>query len=91
MAFTVYVIYSIAFELVILNFWTFVSQHFNVLEGKRVFPVIAAGSSVGYILAGFTTTLVAIYATEPLLDVGVAGTAAVSPELRRRRRRARGA
>jgi len=77
-AFTVYVIYSIAFELVMLNFWTFVSQHFNVLEGKRVFPVIAAGSSIGYILAGFTTTLVAIYATEPLLFVWAIGAAAAA-------------
>src|SRR5438128_2184176 len=77
-AFTVYVIYSVAFELVMLNFWTFVSQHFNVLEGKRVFPVIAAGSSVGYILAGFTTTLVALYATEPLLFVWAIGAAAAA-------------
>ncbi|HAC47378.1 MAG TPA: hypothetical protein DCF65_15110, partial [Chloroflexi bacterium] len=38
-AFSVYVIYSIAFELVMLNFWSFVSQHFNLLEGKRIFPV----------------------------------------------------
>src|SRR5712692_844520 len=77
-AFTVYVIYSIAFELVMLNFWSFVSQHFNLLEGKRVFPVIAAGSSIGYILAGFTTTLVAIYATEPLLFVWAIGAAAAA-------------
>jgi len=77
-AFTVYVIYSIAFELVMLNFWTFVSQHFNLLEGKRVFPVIAAGSSIGYILAGFTTTLVAIYATEPLLFVWAIGASAAA-------------
>ena len=86
-AFTVYVIYSIAFELVMLNFWAFVSQHFNLLEGKRIFPVIAAGSSIGYILAGFTTTLVAIYATEPLLFVwafGAAASAVMSEWLERR-------
>ncbi len=86
-AFSVYVIYSIAFELVMLNFWSFVSQHFNLLEGKRVFPVIAAGSSIGYILAGFTTTLVALYATEPLLFVwafGAAAAALVSEWLERR-------
>jgi hypothetical protein len=77
-AFSVYVIYSIAFELVMLNFWSFVSQHFNLLEGKRVFPVIAAGSSIGYILAGFTTTLVAIYATEPLLFIWAIGAAAAA-------------
>src|SRR5205823_1797656 len=51
-AFVAYVIYSVAFELVMLHFWGFVTQHFNVLEGKRIFPVIAAGSSVGYILSG---------------------------------------
>jgi hypothetical protein len=86
-AFTVYVIYSVAFELVMLNFWTFVSQYFNVLEGKRIFPVIAAGSSIGYILAGFTTTLVAVIATEPLLFVwmiGAAGAAFMSAWLERR-------
>src|SRR6266852_3643343 len=77
-AFTVYVIYSIAFELVMLNFWSFVSQHFNLLEGKRIFPVIAAGLSVGYILAGFTTTLVALYATEPLLFIWAFGAAAAA-------------
>jgi Cyclic nucleotide-binding domain/HEAT repeats len=77
-AFTVYVIYSIAFELVMLNFWSFVSQHFNLLEGKRIFPVIAAGLSIGYIFAGFTTTLVAISATEPLLFVWAFGAAAAA-------------
>jgi len=74
-AFAGYVVYSVAFELVMLNFWSFVTQHFNLLEGKRVFPVIAAGSSIGYILAGLTTTLVAIYATEPLLFVWAFGAA----------------
>src|SRR6266571_2360604 len=44
-AFAAYVVYSVAFELVMLHFWSFVTQHFNVLEGKRIFPVIAAGSS----------------------------------------------
>jgi ATP:ADP antiporter, AAA family len=75
-SFAAYVVYSVAFELVMLNFWTFVTQHFNVLEGKRIFPVIAAGSSVGYILAGFTTTLVAFYATEPLIFVWAFGSLA---------------
>jgi hypothetical protein len=72
-AFAAYVVYSVAFELVMLNFWTFVTQHFNVLEGKRIFPVIAAGSSIGYILSGVTTTLVAIFATEPLMFVWAFG------------------
>jgi len=74
-AFTAYVIYSVAFEIVMLQFWVFVSQHFNLLEGKRIFPVIAAGSSIGYILAGLTTTLVALYATEPLMFVWAFGAA----------------
>ena len=73
-AFGAYVVYSVAFELVMLNFWSFVTQHFNVLEGKRIFPVIAAGSSVGYILSGVTTTLVAVYATEPLIFVWAFGS-----------------
>src|SRR5450756_1320826 len=73
-AFVAYVVYSVAFELVMLTFWTFVSQHFNVLEGKRIFPVIAAGSSIGYILAGVTTTVVAVYATEPLILVWAFGS-----------------
>ena len=68
-AFVAYVVYSVGFELVMLQFWGFVSQHFNLLEGKRIFPVIAAGSSIGYILAGLTTTLVAVVATEPVLLV----------------------
>jgi hypothetical protein len=77
-AFTAYVVYSVAFELVMLHFWTFVTQHFNVLEGKRIFPVIAAGSSVGYILSGFTTTIVALYATEPLVFVWAFGSVAAA-------------
>ena len=77
-AFAAYVIYSVAFEIVMLQFWVFVSQHFNLLEGKRIFPVIAAGSSIGYILAGFTTTLVALYATEPLMFVWAFGAAAAA-------------
>src|SRR5579859_276300 len=74
-AFAAYVVYSVAFELVMLQFWAFVIQHFNLLEGKRIFPVIAVGSSVGYILAGFTTTLVATVATEPLIFVWAFGAA----------------
>ncbi len=75
-AFAAYVVYSVAFELVMLHFWAFITQHFNVLEGKRVFPVIAAGSSIGYILAGLTTTVVAVYATEPLIFVWCFGSLA---------------
>ncbi|HEY3086203.1 MAG TPA: cyclic nucleotide-binding domain-containing protein [Candidatus Dormibacteraeota bacterium] len=75
-AFTAYVIYSVAFELVMLHFWSFVTQHFNVLEGKRIFPVIAAGSSVGYILSGVTTTVVAVLATEPLVLIWAIGSVA---------------
>ena len=77
-AFSAYVVYSVAFELVMLTFWSFVSQHFNVLEGKRIFPVIAAGSSIGYILAGVTTTVVAVYATEPLIFVWAFGSLAAA-------------
>ena len=73
-AFIAYVVYSLAFELVMLHFWSFVTQHFNVLEGKRIFPVIAAGSSVGYILSGITTTAVALFATEPLIFVWAIGS-----------------
>ncbi|MEA2628746.1 MAG: antiporter, family, partial [Chloroflexota bacterium] len=68
-AFGAYIVYSVGFELVMMQFWGFVSQHFNLLEGKRIFPIIAAGSSIGYILSGFTTTLIALVATEPLLLV----------------------
>ena len=77
-AFVAYVVYSAAFELVMLNFWSFVTQHFNVLEGKRIFPVIAAGSSVGYILSGITTTIVAVFATEPLIFVWAIGSLAAA-------------
>ncbi|TAN32849.1 cyclic nucleotide-binding domain-containing protein [bacterium] len=86
-AFTAYVVYSVAFELVMLHFWSFASQHFNLLEGKRIFPVIAAGSSIGYILAGFTTTVVAVYSTEPLMIVwafGAGAAALISVGLERR-------
>jgi len=77
-AFAAYVVYSVAFELVMLNFWAFVTQHFNVLEGKRIFPVIAAGSSVGYILSGVTTTVVAVFATEPLIFIWAFGSLAAA-------------
>ncbi|MDQ6721511.1 MAG: cyclic nucleotide-binding domain-containing protein [Candidatus Dormibacteraeota bacterium] len=85
-AFAAYVVYSVGFELVMLQFWGFASQHFNLLEGKRIFPVIAAGSSIGYILAGLTTTLIALVAIEPLLLVwafGAAVTAVMSIRLER--------
>jgi len=77
-AFVAYVIYSVAFELVMLHFWSFVTQHFNVIEGKRIFPVIAAGSSVGYILSGVTTTVVAVFATEPLIFIWALGSIAAA-------------
>ena len=86
-AFTAYVIYSVAFEIVMLQFWGFVTQHFNLLEGKRIFPVIAAGSSVGYILSGFATTAIALFATEPLMFVwaiGAAGSYVYTARLERR-------
>src|SRR5207248_8861963 len=78
-AFALYIGYSVSIALVMLMFWSFVSQHFNLLEGKRIFPVIAAGSSVGYTLAGVTTTLVTpVAGTESLmffwgLGAGMAG------------------
>ena len=75
-AFAAYLVYTVGWELVMLQFWGFVSQHFNLLEGKRIFPVIAAGSSIGYILAGFTTTLIALVAIEPLLLVWAFGAMA---------------
>ncbi|HZQ48935.1 MAG TPA: cyclic nucleotide-binding domain-containing protein [Candidatus Dormibacteraeota bacterium] len=73
-SFAIYVVYSVAFELIMLQFWAFVGEHFNLLEGKRVFPVIAAGSSIGYILSGFATTLVALVATELLMFVWAGGS-----------------
>jgi Cyclic nucleotide-binding domain len=85
-AFIAYVVYSVGFELVMLQFWGFASQHFNLLEGKRIFPIIAAGSSIGYILAGLTTTLIALVAIEPLLLVWAFGawvTAVMSIRLER--------
>ena len=70
-----YVIYSVGFEMVMLQFWTFVSEHFNLLEGKRIFPIVAAGSSIGYILAGVTTSyMAATVSTEALMFVWAAGT-----------------
>ena len=76
-SFAAYVIYSVAFEIVMLQFWVFVSQYFNILEGKRVYPVIAAGSGLGYIFAGAVTTLVAraAHGPEPLMFVWGAGAA----------------
>src|SRR5438093_10564140 len=74
-AFTAYVIYSVAFELVMLQVWLFVTEHFNLLEGKRIFPVIAAGSSIGYILSGVTTAAIAVFGTGPLIFAGASGSA----------------
>src|SRR2546430_7558537 len=64
-AFTAYVIYSVAFEIVMLQFWAFVTQHFNLLEGKRIFPVIAAGSGVGFIPSRFAPRAIPLFATPP--------------------------
>jgi ATP/ADP translocase len=67
---------SVCFELVMLLFWEFVSEHFNLLEGKRIFPVIAAGISLGYILSGVTVALVAsLWSTERLMLAWAAGAA----------------
>jgi CRP-like cAMP-binding protein len=57
-SFLALVVYSVAFEILMLQFWSFVGRYFNILEAKRVFPVIAAGSGLGYIFAGAVTTLV---------------------------------
>ena len=76
-SFVVYIIYSLAFELVMLVFWSFVSQYFNLLEGKRIYPVVAAASGLGYIFAGAITTAVAAgpLGTEGLVFVWAAGAA----------------
>src|SRR5207237_10355733 len=71
-----YFVYSVLFELVMLQFWAFVSQYFNILEAKRIFPVIAAGSGLGYIFSGALTTLIATrLGAEPLVLVWSAGCA----------------
>ncbi len=71
-----YVAYSVLFELLMLQFWAFVSQYFNILEAKRIFPVIAAGSGLGYIFSGALTTLIATrFGAEPLMFVWSAGCA----------------
>ena len=77
-SFVAYVVYSVAFEIVMLQFWTFVSQYFNILEGKRIYPVIAAGSGLGYIFAGAVTSGVARATGGPelLMFVWAAGAAA---------------
>lgn len=77
-SFACYVVYSVAFELVMLAFWAFVSQYFNLLEAKRIFPVIAAGSGLGYIFAGAVTSLGARgpLGTPGLCFVWAAGAAA---------------
>ncbi|MDQ6692437.1 MAG: hypothetical protein M3Z13_06690 [Candidatus Dormibacteraeota bacterium] len=76
-SFCAYVIYSVSFEIVMLQFWTFVAQYFNILEAKRIFPVIAAGSGLGYIFAGALTTLVTNLTGRPegLLFVWAGGAA----------------
>jgi ATP/ADP translocase len=76
-SFVAYVIYSVAFEIVMLQFWTFISQYFNFLEGKRIYPVIAAGSGLGYIFAGAVTAGVANATGGPeyLMFVWAAGAA----------------
>lgn len=76
-SFVAYLVYSVSFEIVMLQFWTFVSHYFNILEAKRIFPVIAAGSGLGYILAGAVTTLVTTLTGRPegLLLVWSAGAA----------------
>src|SRR5437763_14111607 len=76
-AFTAYVIYSVAFEMVMLGFWSFISQHFYVLEGKRIFSVISAAWSIGCIMAGASTTIVAVSETAPLIFVWSFGCAGV--------------
>ena len=74
-SFVAYVIYSLAFELVMLVFWSFVAQYFNLLEGKRIYPVVAAASGLGYIFAGAITTAVAggPLGTEGLMFVWAVG------------------
>jgi hypothetical protein len=91
-ALAAYVIFSVLFEMVLLQFWAFAAQHFNLLEGKRIFPVIAAGTSVGFILAGVTTSLLATLTggPEPLLFVWAAGalvSAWIARQTERRLRR----
>ena len=66
-SFLVLVLYSVAFEILMLQFWSFVGQYFNILEAKRVYPVIAAGSGLGYIFAGAVTTLVVDLTRRPEL------------------------
>ncbi len=59
------VVYSVSFEVLMLQFWAYAGQHFNLLEAKRAYPVIAAGSGLGYIFAGAVTTLVATVTGRP--------------------------
>src|SRR5579859_2846144 len=77
-SFLAIVVYSLAFEILMLQFWAYVGQYFDILEAKRVYPVIAAGSGLGYIFAGALTTLVADLTGRPeLLVFGWAAGCAV--------------
>ncbi len=88
-SFLALVLYSVAFEILMLQFWSFVSQYFNILEAKRVYPVIAAGSGLGYIFAGAVTTLVVERTGRPELLVfgwalGAAGAGLIAYRASRR-------
>ena len=94
-SFLALVLYSVAFEILMLQFWSFVGQYFNILEAKRVYPVIAAGSGLGYIFAGAVTTLVVDQTRRPELllfgwALGAAGAWLIAGRATRRLHRPAG-
>ncbi|HVD01192.1 MAG TPA: Npt1/Npt2 family nucleotide transporter [Candidatus Dormibacteraeota bacterium] len=91
-SFLAIVVYSVAFEVLMIQFWAFVGQYFDIQEAKRVYPVIAAGSGLGYIFAGALTTVVAEVSGQPELLVlgwaaGCAASVPIAAAISRRLRR----
>jgi AAA family ATP:ADP antiporter len=62
--------------MVVSNFWSFANDLYAQDQGKRLFPIVALGGSVGAILGAFLPDwLRAVLNTEELILIGAAGVA----------------
>jgi AAA family ATP:ADP antiporter len=60
--------------MVVSNFWSFANDVYTEEQGKRLFPIIGIGASVGAILGAFLPRLLhELFGTYPLMLVAAAG------------------
>src|SRR5690606_21921339 len=75
-------LYGLTFFLLVNHYWTYAAEAFDALAAKRLFPLLAVGSSLGGVAGGALAA--ALKRPEILLGLWAALLLAALPQLHRR-------